>query len=207
MPTSGEATNWIRQLEAGDRDAAQKLWENYYRRLVGLARKKLRDTPRRTADEEDIALSAFDSFCQGVEKGRFPHLENRDDLWHLLVVITIRKAADLIASQRAQRRGGGKVRGESVFAGAADDPDAGRGIEQIVGAEPTPEFAVAVAEQCETLLRALPNEQLRSIALKKMDGFTNEQIASQIDRSVATIERKLALIRDRWKKHLASTQE
>jgi len=207
MPVNGEATDWVRRLEAGDRDAAQRLWASYYRRLVGLARKKLRDAPRREADEEDIALSAFDSFCRGVEQGRFPHLENRDDLWQLLVVITVRKAADLHISRRRQKRGGGNVRGESVFAGAADEPDAGRGIEQIVGDEPTPEFAAAVAEQCESLLRALGNDQLRTIALAKMEGYTNQQIADQLNCSLATVERKLALIRATWKEHLVAVQD
>ncbi len=207
MSSKGGATDWVRRLEAGDREAAQKLWESYYRRLVGLARKKLRDMPRREADEEDIALSAFDSFCRGVEQGRFPCLENRDDLWHLLVVITVRKAADLITFQRRKRRGGGKVRGESAFAGAVDDPEDGRGIEQVVGTEPSPEFAVAVAEQCEILLRALPKEQLRSIAVWKMEGYTNQQIADQLSCSLATVERKLALIRATWKDYRGAASD
>jgi RNA polymerase sigma factor (sigma-70 family) len=203
MPSAGEVTEWVRRLEAGDADAARKLWEGYYRRLVGLARKKLRDVPRRDADEEDVALSAFDSFCRGAERGNFPRLEGRDDLWHLLVVITVRKAADLLASRRRQRRGGGKVRGESAFAGPAAAPE-DRGIEQVVGPEPTPEFAAAVAEQCRTLLNALPRDQLRSIAVWKMEGHTNREIAEQLGCSLATVERKLALIRDAWKGRLES---
>jgi DNA-directed RNA polymerase specialized sigma24 family protein len=196
MSSSEGATDWVRRLEAGDREGAQKLWEGYYRRLVGLARKKLRDTPRREVNEEDIALSAFDSFFRGVEQGRFPCLESRDDLWHLLVVITVRKVADQLKSRRAQRRGGGKVRGESAF--AADNSDEGRGIDQAVGKEPSPEFAVAVAEQCELLLKALPKEQLRTIALLRMEGFTNPQIAQHLNCSLANVERKLALIRALW---------
>jgi hypothetical protein len=60
MPPEASVTQWIDRLEAGDPDAAQKLWERYFLRLVGLARKKLRAVPRRAADEEDVALSAFD---------------------------------------------------------------------------------------------------------------------------------------------------
>ncbi len=204
MPSGGGVTDWVHKLEAGDREAAQRLWESYYRRLVGLARKKLRDLPRREVDEEDIALSAFDSFCRGLEQGRFPSLQNRDDLWHLLVVITVRKAADLLTSRRRQRRGGGKVRGESAFAGPADVGADARGIEQVVGTEPSPEFAVAVAEQCEILLRSLPQEQLRSIAVWKMEGYTNQQIADQVRCSLATVERKLVLIRATWKDQLGA---
>src|SRR5262245_28813364 len=87
MPSPGSVTIWLSQLKAGDTAAAQHLWQGYYRRLVGLARQRLQGRPRAVADEEDVALSAFDSFCQGVERGRFPQLDDRDDLWQLLVVL------------------------------------------------------------------------------------------------------------------------
>ena len=93
MPTADPVTLWIGQLQAGDPAATRPLWDRYFHRLVGLARKRLRGSPRRAADEEDVALSAFASFCRGVEHGRFPRLEDQDDLWRLLVTITARKAA------------------------------------------------------------------------------------------------------------------
>src|SRR5438105_14531380 len=96
MSSSGSVTHWINLLKGGDAVAIQKLWEAYFARLVGLARKKLREAPRRAADEEDVALSAFDSFCAGVAKERFPQLADRDDLWHGLVTITARKALQLV---------------------------------------------------------------------------------------------------------------
>src|SRR5262245_46060314 len=77
MHSDASVTQWIDGLKAGDPNAAQKLWERYCRRLVGLARKKLRAAPRRAADEEDVALSAFDSFCRGAEQDRFPQLNDR----------------------------------------------------------------------------------------------------------------------------------
>src|SRR5262245_56227676 len=104
MSSSPDITLWFRQLQAGDREAAQKLWERYYRGLVTLARKKLGAMPRRAADEEDVALSAFDSFCRGAEEGRFPALEDRDDLWQVLVTITTRKAIDLVTHEGRDRR-------------------------------------------------------------------------------------------------------
>src|SRR5271157_3764998 len=115
MDSSRGVTHWIGQLRAGDPVAAQQLWEGYFRRLVGLARGKLRGTSRRAADEEDVALSAFDSFCRGVEGGRFPQLKDRDGLWALLVLMTVRKAADLANYNRRERRGSGQVRGDSAF--------------------------------------------------------------------------------------------
>src|SRR5262249_7865421 len=127
---------------------AQPLWERYFQRLVDQARARLRATPRRVADEEDVALSVFDSFCRGAERGRFPQLSDRDDLWRLLVVITRRKTCHPIRDRQRLRRGGP----------AADAPRPGRedvGRDDVVGAEPTPEFAAHVAEETERLLRVL----------------------------------------------------
>src|SRR5262245_5580941 len=89
----GSVTVWLGDLKRGGDAASQLLWERYCRRLVGLARTQLRGAPRGVADEEDAALDAFNSFLAGVARGRFPQLHDRDDLWRLLVVLTIRKAA------------------------------------------------------------------------------------------------------------------
>src|SRR5262249_9043907 len=106
MGSDGSVTRWLQRLRAGDSTAVQQLWERYFPRLVGLARKKLQDGPRRLADEEDVALSAFHSFCRNAEQGRFPQLLDRDGLWRLLVVLTARKAAHLLRDEGRQKRGG-----------------------------------------------------------------------------------------------------
>jgi len=106
MASDGSVTHWIHQLQEGDSKAVQPIWERYFERLVRLARSKFRSAQPRGADEEDVALSALDSFCRGAEAGRFPQLEDRDNLWRLLVVITARKAVDLIRHEQRQKRGG-----------------------------------------------------------------------------------------------------
>src|SRR6516162_5587428 len=105
MNTGNSVTRWVSALKQGDQSAAQGLWEVYFHRLVGLAHARLRDAPRRMADEEDVALSAFDSFCRGARAGRFPRLADRNDLWQILVLITVRKAIDLCNYERRQSRG------------------------------------------------------------------------------------------------------
>src|SRR5947209_18345668 len=112
MSSPGSVTRWIGQLKAGDHAAAQELWERYSLRLIRLARKKLQGVRRRVADEEDVALSAFDSFCRGAERGRFAQLRDRNNLWPLLVLITARKAFDLGKYQRQKKRRDDLVRGE-----------------------------------------------------------------------------------------------
>jgi DNA-directed RNA polymerase specialized sigma24 family protein len=198
MSSAGSVTHWITQLKAGAPAAAQPLWERYFRRLVGLARHKLHALPRRAADEEDVALSAFDSFYRGAAHGQFPKLTDRDDLWRLLVVLTARKALDRVRHERRQKRGGGAVLGESALGGRDRRADGAPGIEQVIGPAPTPAFAAQVAEECRRLLDALGDDDLRALALAKMEGHTNDQIAAQRGCAVRTVERKLRLIRGIW---------
>jgi DNA-directed RNA polymerase specialized sigma24 family protein len=195
MSPDGSVTRWLGPLQVGDPAAAQQLWQRYFRRLVGLARKKLQDAPRRAADEEDVALSAFHSFCRGAEEGRFPQLLDRDGLWHLLVVITARKAANLKRDESRLKRGGG---GAPVSAPA--DGDGEPLLEQILSREPTPELAAEVAEACRRLLALLPDDTLRQVAVWRMEDGTVEEIADRLGCAPRSVKRKLQLIRDLWEK-------
>ncbi len=193
---------WIDQLKAGDREATGPLWERYFRRLIGLARARLADRPRLGADAEDVALSAFDSFFRGAENGRFPQLQDRDDLWHVLVTITARKASHLVRDQSRQKRGGGAVVGESAFFSWDGSGDSRAGIEQVFSDEPSPEFAAQLTEQFERLFEQLDDPDLRAITTLKMEGYTIDEISARVGRAPATIERKLKLIRSMWEKDL-----
>jgi DNA-directed RNA polymerase specialized sigma24 family protein len=188
-------TRWIDLLKAGDAAAAQPLWQRYFERLVRLARQKLRTAPRRAADEEDVALSAFDSFFQGLKRGRFPQLQDREDLWRLLVVITARKAVNQIHHEARAKRGGGKVRGESALIRPGGDEG---GLNEFLGREPTPETAALVTAEFQRLLGLLPDEELRSVALWKMEGYTGEEIAAKLGCARVTVQRMLTLIRQAW---------
>ena len=203
MSSEGSVSHWIDRLKAGNSAAAQRLWERYFRRLVGLARTQLRGTARRTADEEDVALSAFDSFCRGAERGRFPALLDRDSLWRLLVTITMRKAYDLRRDQRRQKRGAGGVFGESEPLDAAVPVASEADLDQVVGREPTPELAAQMAEDCRRLLERLDDAALQALALLKMEGYTNDELAARLDCGRRTVERKLRLIRQIWAEEVA----
>jgi DNA-directed RNA polymerase specialized sigma24 family protein len=200
MPLEGSVTRLIEQVKGGDASAAAKLWERYFRRLVGLARRKLRGTVQLGADEEDIALSTLDSLYRGAADGRFPKLSTRDDLWRLLLVITARKAVDLVQHERAARRGGGKVQGEAALAGLLGTSVEDASFDQIIGREPTPEFAAQVAEECRRLLDLLGNSELRAVAVWKMEGHTNAEIAVKLGCVTVTVERRLRMIRGIWEK-------
>jgi DNA-directed RNA polymerase specialized sigma24 family protein len=196
MSSEGSVTDWIGQLQAGNSAAAQPLWERYFHQLVHLARKRLQGSPRRAADEEDVALSAFDSFCRAAEQQRFPLLADRDDLWQVLVMLTARKALHVIRDERRQKRGGGRVLDENALAGAAPGDDAG--LDAVIGAEPTPDFAAQVAEQYRRLLDLLGDDELRRIAVSRMEGYSTEEIAGRLGCAPRTVERKMRRIRGLW---------
>jgi DNA-directed RNA polymerase specialized sigma24 family protein len=195
----GSITLWLRDLQAGDRAAAQPLWERYFNRLVRLARGRLRlkGGTSAAADEEDAALSAFESFCEGVDRGRFPDLGDRDDLWRLLVVITARKLLAQVRRDQRQKRGGGLVMAETDLPPAGSSAEA-RLLDQIIGPEPTPEFAAILAEDYCRLIDVLGDDSLRRVAVWRMEGYTNDEIASRLGCARRTVVRRLELIRATW---------
>jgi DNA-directed RNA polymerase specialized sigma24 family protein len=187
-------SRWIQDVKQGNSAAVTALWHEYFEKLVRLARSKLGGVTGRMADEEDVALSAFKSFCKAAEQGRFPNLADRDDLWRLLISITARKAVDLQRHEGRQRRGGGRVRGESGFRSRNDQIYE---ISEVIGEAPTPELIVQLVEEFELRISELAPD-LRQIALDKMEGFTNPEIAKRQGCAVRTVERRLHLIRRTW---------
>ncbi|QEH33566.1 ECF sigma factor [Aquisphaera giovannonii] len=200
----GSVTHWLGDLRGGDLAAAQPLWERYFGKLVTLARGKLtrQRHARAEADEEDAALSAFNSFCAGVAGGRFPNLADREDLWRLLMTITVRKAYAQIQRQRRLKRGAGKVVEEAMLRGAGGDAaEAGaglNGLDILAGEEPSPELAAMVAEECGRLLDALGDDALREVAIRRMEGYTSDEIAAHLGCARRTVARRLDLIRKTW---------
>lgn len=194
MPDNGSVTGWLAALRNGESIAAQKCWEAYYSRLVNLARVKLSDKKRTLQGPEDVALSALKSFCLGAEQGRFPRLDDRHDLWQILVMLTKRKAID------ALRRESCRPDLVPLPRPHVENSTGGLSIDDIIADEPTPQSIVALAEERQRLLAMLPDDLCRQVAELKLQNYTNVEIAAKLDRSVATIERKLDLTRRHWEK-------
>jgi DNA-directed RNA polymerase specialized sigma24 family protein len=197
MDRSGSVTHWMHEIKAGNRDATHELWRRYFDRLVRLARQKMRGGRQEAVDGEDVALSAFDSFCRAAENGRFPDLADRDSLWRLIVQITVRKVVSQRRRQTRKRRGAGRELNESALRGpnAFDDPQL---LATVVGNEPTPEFAVMMAAEVDRMLERLADSQLQQLAVGKMEGFSNAEMAARLHCSPRTVERRLRLIRETY---------
>ena len=190
MSSDLSITRLIGHLKDGNREMSQQLWAAYFDRLVRLAQARLRGAARSVADEEDVVVSVFDSFFRRAELGQFPQLHDRDDLWKLLFVLTVRKAINHVNHQGRQSRGGQRVRS------LTDLEDLG--VHEILGMEPTPQLAAQMTEECQILLNRLGDPTLHAVAIWKMEGYTNREIAKKLDCVEQTVERKLRSIRRIW---------
>ena len=205
MGTQDEISVAIRQLGDGDDQALEIIWQNYFSRLVSLARKRLASRVRRSVDEEDVVVSAMFSFCRGMEAGKFPKIEDRNDLWKILVTLTSRKACSKHKYEFAEKRGGfrgeeggHRCRGESMF--LRFDPGEGRGTnlaEVAVNSEPTDDMAAEVVENCSQMLQCL-DETSRKIALLALEGHTQSEIAKKVGLSREAVNRKIARTKKKW---------
>ncbi len=110
--------------------------------------------------------------------------------------LVARKAARQVRRERCAKRGGGTV---STAVDLDDDNSDDQVLAQLIDAEPTPDVAAQIAEECGQLLGRLDDEGLRRIAMWQVEGFTVEEIAGKINRTARTVARKLTEIRDLWR--------
>lgn len=197
---AGSVTILIGDWRAGQPKAANKLWERYFTEVVRLARRRLDRMPRAVADEEDWAASVLETIL--VERGegtsptvarKIDEMIHRGDLKQVFVMLTAEKIKAMIDRHFSQRQGGGKVSG-------GEDLDQGCPLQ--ARWEPSPEVAAIVAEEIERSLKLLGDETLRTIAERTWDGFTTQEIAAELKVVPETIQRKLNLIRAKWRKGL-----
>jgi RNA polymerase sigma factor (sigma-70 family) len=206
---AGSVTRWLGDLKAGDLAAAQPLFNRYFSQLIGLVGARLRSSQasRAVNDEEEVALSAIGSVDKGIGQGRFPRLDDRDDLWRLLVAVARRKVVDELRRQRRSKNGGGKLVCEAdlSFPGddelrALDDLDPACLLYHTIFEEPTPELAAIMAEECDRRLEQLQDPLDRKISELKLASYDNKEIANQLGYSLRTVTLRLERIRKSWQK-------
>lgn len=193
LNSDGSVTTWFGLLQAGQEQAAQQLWERYFPLLLDVARGKMRGISKQTADEEDVALSAFYSFCEAAKDRRIPSVTNRDQLWRTLVLITAGKVVDQRRYLGSQKRSAPHV-ADSGRAAVVHPIE----LEAVIGDTPDPAFAAQLAEEFDLLMDRLSDRELRQTALAKLNGYTNEEIAEQLSCSARTVRRRLTVIRRIW---------
>ncbi|MCC9644166.1 RNA polymerase subunit sigma-70 [Rhodopirellula sp. JC740] len=191
MSASRSVSHWIEQVREGDSIAANQLWQHFHDRLINAVRRRLYGQNRAISDEEDIVLSVFDSFYSAVQKGRFPDLADRDNLWQLLLKMSARKVVDKRRHDQRQRRGG-NAQPQSLDQRDEDDV-----LLEAIGNEPSPEMVLMMEESVEQFFSHLGVGQLRDLAGAKLEGYSNAELAERFGCSERTIERRLHLIREK----------
>eukprot|EP00913_Durusdinium_trenchii_P023410 g21988.t1 len=167
-------TRFLRAYEVGDDAAFDRIFEYYFDQLSRFARQQLWSTPRRTADEEDIALSALNHLAVAVRKNRYPDLKDRSELWKLLTVITIHKASDYRKwSNARKRRPGDGARLHTPENAPAEM------LQNVASRQDAPETIVDFRDELEQLLAKLDSDLLREIAILRMGGETVESISNR----------------------------
>lgn len=199
MSDSKDVSHWIDLVKGGDSAAANHIWQQYFDRLVRAVRGRLYGQNRAVTDEEDIVLSVFDSFYAAAEDGRFPELTDRDGLWKLLLRMSARKIVDKRRHDQRKRRGG-EV---SIHSLDGDAPV----LTKAIGNEPSPEMVIMMQESVEQLFSHLGVGQLRELAVAKLEGYSNADLAERFECSERTIERRLHLIREKCKQEMFAENE
>ena len=193
--TKGSISLCLELLKQGDEAAAARLFAHFFRRLAGLARAKLMPLPRQAAaDHEDVVGSAFHDFCRAVRTERYAGLHGRHALWAVLATFVAHKAQTLIDREKAKKRGGGAVRGESAFEPAPGQSGGRPGLDQVAGRDDDPAL-LAEFDELFTRFTGRLDEKLRVIAGLKLEGHSNEEISRAVGISLAGVGRKLQLIR------------
>lgn len=187
----GSVTYLFAMARHGDAAAFSPLWQRFFPRLVGLARKRLATKTLTGGDAEDAAQAALLSFWQQLQSGEFLENLRRDSLWNLLAKFTVRKVGKQLRHEFALKRGGGLVQGEADLTG--DQP-----LSDLIGVLPTQELDLQAAE----LMESLPAE-LQELAMLRLLGYSTQEIAQELDCTQRKIQRKLELVRLRWEKSLA----
>jgi RNA polymerase sigma factor (sigma-70 family) len=185
-------TDWFNDLQAGTPGAESKIYRHYYPRLVRFAVRTIGNSPRRWWDEEDVVSKAFTSFFRRSREGNFRVILNRNELWKLLATITKRKAINQIRDQQSVRRGGA-----TMPLAEAELADCNLSLAEVCEEAESPS---AIVDNAEAHVRALAvlDPDLAEVAICRLQGFTNVEIAAKINRSVPTVERRLRLIRQKW---------
>ena len=190
-----ELQSWLECVAEGGDKGAFRLWNHYFARLVELATAQINQRHQHAYDGEDAAISAFSSFCRRVRNGQYAELEDEQSLWRLLSTMTMNKIRRRIRDHTRIKRGGGMVRGDSVMAHKETATQLRTGSNNFA---PSEDLAHEFTDFVESLVTSSDDPSLKKISLMKLSGFSNEEIAQELQCARSTVQRKLALIRASW---------
>jgi RNA polymerase sigma-70 factor, ECF subfamily len=192
-------TDWMARLRAGDDEAATQVFNRFSARLIELARARLGGRMRQKMDPEDLLQSVFQSFFTRFAAGKMEGLQGWDNLWAMLVVITIRKCGRRIDYFHAGRR---DVRREESVQPPSDGSEVNWDPSAV---EPTPLEAAQLAEMVEQLLSSFEGRH-REILSLSLQGHSVPEISERVGCTERTVYRVLERAND-WLTTAGSAEE
>ncbi len=190
--SSHSVTRFIEQMKKEDPQAAGEIWQRFFNRLLPLARARLKGLNDRTVDEEDLLVSVFDRFFKAAADNRFAELNDRDDLWQILLDLVKKRVAQQYRKSNAQKRGSDGVLRLDDLA------QPGQELRELADIDQNPKFVAAFNDSLSVSLQRLPDNTTREVALQRLEGYQNREIADRLHISLSSVERKLRVIREMW---------
>ncbi|MEW4561528.1 ECF-type sigma factor [Bremerella sp. JC770] len=198
--SANSVTLWMRNLESTqDSESAAPLFERYFPRVARYVRRKLGKTTRRVVDEEDIAIATMHVCLDKIQRGMLTALSNREQLWRMMATVASRQVIDLRRRVYANCRGGGTVRGESVFF-----HEDGSGISQVADKQSPIDSYDNLREDVRAFVASLEDDNLRKIAELSLAGLDTSEISKRVGRTRRTVQRRLRMLHDAWQEFLNS---
>jgi len=197
----GSVSHWLKGMKKQDQESIRNLWYRYFDKLVHIARTKMGTRSNPLNDEEDIAMSVFCALNNAAVNNRLEQLTNRNELWALLLTITQRKIINARRYESAQKRSDVRTINETDLNTALESTHVFN-MDLLASEEPTPDTLSILNEQFHILIEQLSDAKLKRIAIKKLEGYRNEEISKIMGVAVRTTERKLKVIRTQWLKVL-----
>ncbi len=180
----GSDGSLVRRFRAGEDDAATQLYKRYAERLHRLAQRNTALDLTRRFDAEDVVQSVFRTFFRRVRTGLYD-LPAGDELWRLLLVISLNKIRGLAIYHRAQKRN----------VGATVAPDSNL-LSQLAHSDTDALALTSLKMVIDEVMSDLPDVQ-RQMIVRRIEGCQVEEIAADTGRSKRTVERVLQDFRQR----------
>jgi RNA polymerase sigma factor (sigma-70 family) len=183
----------ILDLRAGREAAAAEVLEEYSGRLRAVAQRRISAQLGRRIDADDVLQSVFRSLFVRLRRSEF-ELDGGEDLWKLLVTVTLNKVRSQAAFHSAGRRALAREQRLHAEGPAIEETAAAPGLD--------PAEAVALADELETFLSSLP-DWARPLVELRLQGLTSREIASQTGRAERSVRRFLERVRRRLEERAA----
>jgi RNA polymerase sigma factor (sigma-70 family) len=195
-PLPDPSTELIDRWRDGDQLAANVLFQRYVDRLSGIVTSQLSSRFKSRMDADDVLQSGCRSFFRRVQEGQF-RFDEDDDVWKLLVTITLNKLRNQIRRHSAAKRNAGQE-----FRPATSDVPDDFYLQKLSGT-PEPVEAFAFSESIEIVADKL-SPQHALLLVQRMEGHSQQEIAESFGTSDRSIRRMLDDVKELFQREMSA---